>query len=66
MNPAAIVQYLWNYCSVLRDDGMSYGDYADLVARDMVADLESALEQLRLIAEDLGEDVVISESGTVY
>ncbi len=26
---AAIVQRLWNYCSVLRDDGMSYGDYVE-------------------------------------
>jgi type I restriction enzyme M protein len=25
---AAIVQRLWNYCNVLRDDGMSYGDEA--------------------------------------
>ncbi len=24
-----IVQRLWNYCSVLRDDGMSYGDYVE-------------------------------------
>jgi type I restriction enzyme M protein len=24
-----IVQKLWNYCSVLRDDGMSYGDYVE-------------------------------------
>src|SRR6185312_13513690 len=23
----AIVQKLWNYCNVLRDDGVSYGDY---------------------------------------
>jgi len=27
MNSATIVQKLWNYCSVLRDGGMSYGDY---------------------------------------
>ena len=27
MSPSAIVQKLWNYCNVLRDDGMSYGDY---------------------------------------
>jgi type I restriction enzyme M protein len=27
MNTAAIVQKLWNYYNVLRDDGMSYGDY---------------------------------------
>jgi type I restriction enzyme M protein len=28
MTPAAIVSILWNYCNVLRDDGMSYGDYS--------------------------------------
>ncbi len=29
MTPADIVQKLWNYCNVLRDDGMSYGDYVE-------------------------------------
>jgi len=29
MSPSAIVQKLWNYCNVLRDDGMSYGDYVE-------------------------------------
>ncbi len=29
MSPADIVQKLWNYCHVLRDDGMSYGDYVE-------------------------------------
>ncbi len=24
-----IVQKLWNYCNILRDDGMSYGDYVE-------------------------------------
>jgi len=24
-----VVQRLWNYCNVLRDDGMSYGDYVE-------------------------------------
>jgi type I restriction enzyme M protein len=27
--PAAIVQKLWNYCNVLRDDGVGYGDYVE-------------------------------------
>jgi type I restriction enzyme M protein len=29
MTTSAIVQKLWNYCNVLRDDGMSYGDYVE-------------------------------------
>ncbi len=26
---AALVQKLWNYCNILRDDGLSYGDYVE-------------------------------------
>src|ERR1043166_6816091 len=26
---AQIVKKLWNYCNVLRDDGLSYGDYVE-------------------------------------
>ena len=29
MSSSAIVPKLWNYCNVLRDDGMSYGDYVE-------------------------------------
>ena len=29
MSPSDIVNKLWNYCNVLRDDGMSYGDYVE-------------------------------------
>lgn len=29
MNTNNIVQKLWNYCNVFRDDGMSYGDYIE-------------------------------------
>ena len=29
MSAANIVQKLWNYCDVLRDDGMGYGDYVE-------------------------------------
>lgn len=28
-NPQALVQKLWNYCNVLKDDGLSYGDYVE-------------------------------------
>jgi type I restriction enzyme M protein len=27
--PGALVQKLWNYCNILRDDGLSYGDYVE-------------------------------------
>ena len=96
---ATIVQRLWNYCNVLRDDGVSYGDYVeqltyllflkmadeqvrelskdrvipqglgwqsllardgdelpdpDVLAAEIMEDLQAALEQFREIAEDLG------------
>jgi hypothetical protein len=34
-----VLQELWNYCNVLRDDGMSYGDYPS-------AKLRAGFEQL--------------------
>lgn len=27
--PTALVQKPWNYCNILQDDGLSYGDYAE-------------------------------------
>jgi len=33
MTSSAMVQKLWNYCNVLRDDGMSYGDYPSALLR---------------------------------
>jgi len=28
-DPKRLVQKLWNYCDILRDDGLSYGDYVE-------------------------------------
>lgn len=28
-NPTALVQKLWNYRTILRDDGLPYGDYVE-------------------------------------
>jgi hypothetical protein len=27
--PLALVSKLWNYCNILRDDGLPYGDYVE-------------------------------------
>jgi type I restriction enzyme M protein len=29
MNASALIQRLWEYRNILRDDGMSYGDYVE-------------------------------------
>lgn len=29
MTNQQIVQKRWNYCNILRDDGLSYGDYVE-------------------------------------
>src|SRR5690349_22707763 len=47
MNSATIVQRLWNYCNVLRDDGMSYGDYVEQLTYLLF--LKMADEQARLL-----------------
>jgi hypothetical protein len=42
-NPTALVQKLWNYCNILRDDGLSYG-VAEVERRlSMVEELEAVV-----------------------
>jgi len=41
-----LVQKLWNYCSILRDDGLSYGDYVEQLT--FLLFLKMADEQSRL------------------
>ncbi|HOI94564.1 MAG TPA: class I SAM-dependent DNA methyltransferase [Syntrophobacter fumaroxidans] len=43
---ATIVQRLWNYCNVLRDDGVSYGDYVEQLTYLLF--LKMAAEQSKL------------------
>ena len=52
---ATIVQRLWNYCNVLRDDGVSYGDYVEQLTYLLF--LKMAEEQVR----ELGKAAVIPE-----
>ena len=42
MNAATLVQKLWNYCNVLRDDGMSHGDYVKQAAQFRPAHQDAA------------------------
>ena len=47
MSGNQIVQKLWNYCNVLRDDGMSYGDYPSAKLRTGPSrELRAGVEQL--------------------
>ena len=31
MSPATIINKIWNFANVLRDDGVSYGDYLEQI-----------------------------------
>lgn len=46
---STIVQRLWNYCNVLRDDGMSYGDYVEQLTYLLF--LKMADEQVRVLSK---------------
>jgi len=65
--PAALVQKLWNYCSILRDDGLSYGDYVEQLT--FLLFLKMADEQSRLhskpsaIPAGFGWNVLVSLDG---
>jgi len=52
---ATIVKRLWNYCNVLRDDGVSYGDYVEqltyLLFLKMAEEREQQLGQASAIPE---------------
>jgi len=52
---ATIVKRLWNYCNVLRDDGVSYGDYVEqltyLLFLKMAEEKEQQLGQATSIPE---------------
>ncbi len=57
---STIVQRVWNYCNVLRDESLE--DSAnlpdpDVLAAEIIEDLKSALEQFEGVALDLGEAV---------
>jgi type I restriction enzyme M protein len=50
---SAIVQRVWNYCNVLRDDGVSYGDYLEQLTYLLFLKMADELE------EEYGEETHI-------
>ena len=54
MTSNGIVQKLWNYCNVLRDDGLSYGDYVEQLT--FLLFLKMADEQTRPPFNKLSHD----------
>lgn len=61
-----IVQKLWNYCNILRDDGMSYGDYVEqltyLLFLKMAHEREQYGQEAR-IPQHLGWASLLSKDG---
>jgi type I restriction enzyme M protein len=46
-NPQQLVQKLWNYCNILRDDGLSYGDYVEQLTYLLFLKMADEQSQLR-------------------
>jgi type I restriction enzyme M protein len=65
--PSAIVQKLWNYCNVLRDDGVSYGDYVEqltyLLFLKMADERVTELKQSSPIPEGLDWQSLVKKDG---
>ena len=64
---ATIVQRLWNYCNVLRDDGVSYGDYVEQLTYLLFLKMDDEnnlyLGKPSVIPPDLNWQSLMSKSG---
>jgi hypothetical protein len=58
-----LVQKLWSYCNVLRDDGLSYGDYIEQLTYLLflkMADEQTALQPACIDPRGLGLAVPVA------
>lgn len=56
MNASTFVQKLWTCCNVLRDEALADSDNLpapEIIAQEIVDDLEAALKQFREVLADL-------------
>ena len=67
---SSIVQRLWNYCNVLRDDGVSYGDYVEQLTYLLFlkmdsenAQLPAALRKTSLIPKEFNWSALVAKDG---
>ena len=67
-DPKALVQKLWDFCDVLRDDGLSYGDYLEqltyLLFLKMADEQYELLDEERVVPKGLDWPSLLSRSGT--
>src|SRR5690349_3665827 len=68
MNAQSIVDRVWKYCDVLRDDGLSYGDYVEqltyLIFLKMDYENVTILNQPSTIPDDLRWNSLLKVDGT--
>ncbi len=66
-DPKVLVQRLWDFCDVLRDDGLSYGDYLEqltyLLFLKMADEQYELLDEDRVVPEGLDWPSLLSRSG---
>ena len=64
---STIIQKLWNYCHVLRDDGVSYGDYVEqltyLIFLKMADERDTELKESSQIPGEFGWKSLINKDG---
>lgn len=65
-DPKAMVQKLWDFCDVLRDDGLSYGDYLEQLTYLLFLKMADEQEELlgeRVVPVGLDWQTLLNRSG---
>jgi hypothetical protein len=55
-----LVQKLWNYCNILRDDGLSYGDYVEQLTFLLFLKMADEQPKIHMRACGQGSQTVIA------